>query len=375
MFFIYGEMKICQPMYTLTFIVDIFFTISGLLLSYNFLRNQADMTLIRQNTLWKNVKLFTTRLLYRYLRLTPLYLFIIGANEISSSYLDETSLFWIETREDIRCQAYWWRNLLYINNLFPLKYMCVGWSWYLSCEMQFFIFFTLLLFLYAKQPELTKKIFICSFAAFTAIHFYKFYETKYTPANDVMTSTFDQLYTPPWMRIIPYLIGVGSGWLLVNRKHTLDIDKKSAKYSFLAAYAIIIACHNWTIDRSISYTFSSIIITLIRVFYAGSIAWIILASTSTNGAPFAKWLDRKVFVHVNKLSYAIYLLNAVVITFFAGIRDHSDHYHLISMTIMSIGLSVIVYLLAFVCSLLFEVPYNNLSSLIKNYNKTDSKLK
>lgn len=92
--------------------------------------------------------------LFRYsfplFRLTPLYLFVIGSTEISTAYLHETSPFWIEDRNDLTCQKYWWRNLLYIQNLYPVKEFCLNWTWSMACEMQFFIVFTFLLFLYAK---------------------------------------------------------------------------------------------------------------------------------------------------------------------------------------------------------------------------------
>lgn len=35
----------------------------------------------------------------------------------------------------------------------------------------------------------------------------------------------DDMYTSPWSRILPYLIGVGSGWILLNQKHSLNINK------------------------------------------------------------------------------------------------------------------------------------------------------
>lgn len=140
-----------------------------MLLSYNFLKNQGNISLIRQNTLWQNFKFFVKQVLHRYLRfenvvhvdftatimflfirLTPLYLFVIGATEISTAYLHETSPFWIEDRNDLTCQTYWWRNLFYIQNLYPVKEFCLNWTWSMACEMQFFIIFIFLLFVYAK---------------------------------------------------------------------------------------------------------------------------------------------------------------------------------------------------------------------------------
>lgn len=123
---------------------------SGLLLSYNFLKNHGNISTIQQNNLWQNCKFFFKQVLHRYLRLTPLYLFVIGSTEIATAYLHETSPFWIEDRNDLTCQKHWWRNLLYIQNLYPVKEFCLNWTWSMACEMQFFIIFTFLLFLYAK---------------------------------------------------------------------------------------------------------------------------------------------------------------------------------------------------------------------------------
>ncbi len=59
----------------------------------------------------------------------------------------------------------------------------------------------------------------------TVILYYVAYKTKFEPAYDVMHELGDDMYTSPWTRILPYLIGVGSGWFLLHRKHELNIDK------------------------------------------------------------------------------------------------------------------------------------------------------
>lgn len=70
--------------------------------------------------------------------------------EVVTSELVDTSVFWVTDRYDITCNKYWWRNMFYIQNLFHVDDLCVTWSWSLACEMQFFVLFTVLLFIYAK---------------------------------------------------------------------------------------------------------------------------------------------------------------------------------------------------------------------------------
>lgn len=95
-------------------------------------------------------KLKKIGLVFFIFRLTPMYLVVAGATEFFTAKLVETSPFWIQDRNDITCSKYWWRNLLYIQNMFSQYDLCINWSWSLACEMQFFILFTVLLFFYAK---------------------------------------------------------------------------------------------------------------------------------------------------------------------------------------------------------------------------------
>lgn len=66
------------------------------------------------------------------------------------SYLADISLFYVHDRNDILFSEFGWRNLLYIQNLFKHQEMCVNWTWSLACEMQFYVVFLAILFLYSK---------------------------------------------------------------------------------------------------------------------------------------------------------------------------------------------------------------------------------
>lgn len=83
--------------------------------------------------------------------------------------------------------------------------------------------------------------------------------------------------------------------------------------------------HISTLHRDISHFLAAPMITAIRILYSGSVAWMIVASASGHGGFFAKFLNFIGFVHLNKLSYAIYLLNPAIISFVFGAKDHSTH--------------------------------------------------
>lgn len=55
------------------------------------------------------------------------------------------------------CNKYWWRNFLYINNLTEIKEMCIGWTWYLANDMQFYIFAVVLLLISRRYLHKCKE--------------------------------------------------------------------------------------------------------------------------------------------------------------------------------------------------------------------------
>jgi len=50
-------------------------------------------------------------------------MFVLGVVQVSMKYLANYSIFDPPTMDHITCPEYWWRNLLYINTLFPVEEM------------------------------------------------------------------------------------------------------------------------------------------------------------------------------------------------------------------------------------------------------------
>lgn len=95
--------------------VDTFFTISGFLAAWVFLKNQHKQIVKTQIIRWFY---YFKLLLKRFIRLTPAYIIILGIIQMLSTWTHETSIFYKNERLDKLCAQYWWRNLLYINNFF-----------------------------------------------------------------------------------------------------------------------------------------------------------------------------------------------------------------------------------------------------------------
>lgn len=107
--------------------------------------------------------------------------------------------------------------------------------------------------------------------------------------------------------------------------------QKTIKMMWTVMITVAICSHISTLKREISHFLAAPLITFIRVLYPMSISWMILASHTGYGGILATILNCPIFVHINKLSYAIYLLNPAVISLLYGWQDHSTHIDPVSM--------------------------------------------
>ncbi|KYN30589.1 Nose resistant to fluoxetine protein 6 [Trachymyrmex septentrionalis] len=100
--------------------VDTYFFLSGFLLAYTYLKHKTDKERIKPIHYREKLNEFFVSIIKRYIRLTPAYVMMIGIAQLISSWYDKTSQFYIEERQHEICAKYWWRNVLYIHNLFEV---------------------------------------------------------------------------------------------------------------------------------------------------------------------------------------------------------------------------------------------------------------
>ncbi|XP_039315543.1 nose resistant to fluoxetine protein 6 [Solenopsis invicta] len=116
--------------------VDIYFFASGFLVAHWYLRDKANKILIKQIQYREKLNELLINIVKRFLRLTPVYIMVLGIMQVNSEWLDKTSQIYMNEKSHEICAKYWWRNLLYINNFFDVDTLCMSWSWYLAVDMQ-----------------------------------------------------------------------------------------------------------------------------------------------------------------------------------------------------------------------------------------------
>ena len=130
-----------------------------------------------------------------------------------------------------QCVDYGWETFVFIQNFYPgnLSYMCLGHTWYLANDMQFFLITPIILALYCCARGLAYTIIFLLFAANFATVGYSTYHEEDT-------------YIKPWYRIAPYLQGMLLGifyYEYKNRSTNNEFKRRCSADIFKALEASI----------------------------------------------------------------------------------------------------------------------------------------
>ncbi|KAF6205304.1 hypothetical protein GE061_019474 [Apolygus lucorum] len=347
--------------------VDTFFFISGLLVSFLYFRTTAkvDVTKLTGFTgFLSGVMEFIGMFCYRFARLTAPYFYVMGIVLVSMRWFHHNSLFETPTNDYVNCELYWWRNLLYINTLFPVQDMCMLWSWYLSDDTQFFVLGSILLILAVKHFRIAFScmvVFLVSSWITTAMIAY---DNNHIPNSDDPLALFDKIYDKPWTRLGPYLIGMSVGWILFKTDCKIRMTKMTVAIGWVLSSStllfLIYGLYNSKLSPITAAAFSS----LSHTAWALGLAWIVIACSVGYGGYITKILSSSFLYPFSRVTYCAYLIHPVVIRSFTMTQDSPIHLGVELVTLTWIGHLVVSYALSFVISILFEAPSVSLLRIV-----------
>ncbi|EFA05306.2 nose resistant to fluoxetine protein 6 [Tribolium castaneum] len=342
------------------FSVDTFFFTSGLLVSFLYFRTNAKGKLapitIGHNGFISGITHFFGLILYRFARLTAPYLFTLGVVEVIMKWFNYNSIFEPPTMDHVNCPNYWWRNVLYINTLFPVEEMCMLWSWYLSDDTQFYIVGAVMLILAAshfKSGACLLLIFMVSSWITTG---YIAYSNSHMPGSDDPLALFDKIYDKPWTRLGPYLIGMCVGWFLFKKNCQLTMSKLAVVSGWTAAIACLLSLVYGLYEANLSPLAGAAYSALSHSAWALGLAWIVVACSTGYGGFANSVLSSTILYPFSRITYCAYLLHPVVIRVMTMSMDSPLHLGSLVMIIIFLGQVVASYVLSFFVSLAFEAP-------------------
>lgn len=206
--------------------VDIFFWLSGFLGSYLMLEMYKKKNGRGQP--------YHFVMLHRFLRIVPLYFatllhfwFIMamgGNGPIFYMYKDDYAG---------ACNKYWWSHVLFFNNFYPFTHdeQCMGWTWYLPNDMQFFLILPPLVYLLYRYRIIgilsIGLIMICSFVASIVILSIEGFSPSFLRIKE---NYYRVYYMKPYMRIAPFLLGLYLGLIVYSFRNDSAQDSIIKKF-------------------------------------------------------------------------------------------------------------------------------------------------
>ena len=368
-----------QPIVNGFFSVDSFFFLSGVLLAYLTFREMG-----RRNGKFPFIPYYV----HRFLRLTPTYMFLLffywhvavhlgnGPNVLGALGPD--------SGQAKLCQKYWWTNLFYINNFYPVKFgdECMGWTWYLANDMQFFVISPLLLIpLYMWFPAGVAAIgvvllgsigvtgFIAGYYDYPASSFYNLYVGQTDRPDFPGQET--EIYGKPYCRISPYLVGIFLGYILYN-KYRFSFHKIVNWVIHLALWTVAFILgmatvyglypiwhgHELGTSGNVSYFMFS------RFLWGLCLAIVVFVCHNGYGGVINKFLSMPFWVPLSRMTFNAYLVHEIIlILVFTDLRS-PIYYSDLTMAIYVLAAVLLSYGAAGVVCVFVEFPLSNVESAV-----------
>ena len=360
------------------FSVDSFFFLSAVLVAYLSLRHMKKK---KGRFPWIHYYV------HRYLRLTPVYAFVMFfAWHLTSHFTRGPGFQLHDTTLDLyaNCPKYWWTNLLYINNLYPWKLgeECFMWTWYLANDMQFYIIAPLILVpLYYLAPVgaiVALAVLMSGFVTTaTLAGVYDFQSSvwasafayHYVPKTNLTTD--DVLYIKPWTRISPYVVGLILGFLLYknirlsfgrlkNLTLYLSFWISSGVLLVTSVYGLYFHFHGHVPTKAENVIY----LTLSRFAWGLGLALLVFVCHNGYGGLVNAFLSMKFWIPLSRMTFTAYLVHPVVLFVMYSQLQTTIHFTDITIGIFIVSLAVFSYSIAAVLCVFVEFPLGSVEMLL-----------
>eukprot|EP01017_Pseudomicrothorax_dubius_P040250 TRINITY_DN6276_c0_g1_i1.p1 TRINITY_DN6276_c0_g1~~TRINITY_DN6276_c0_g1_i1.p1 ORF type:complete len:414 (-),score=43.03 TRINITY_DN6276_c0_g1_i1:45-1286(-) len=353
--------------YGAEFAVDVFFYLSGFFFVFIFFKKFRNKAF--------GIKEFFLTFLHRLIRILPAYLVLILITWKLLQFIGNGP-FWSVIIDMLQqnCQNKAWTDIVFLNNFFTKDTSedCIGWGWYLGCDMQLFLMMTLVSIVVLKHNFLGKTL-LWILLITSLIYSYFLALNLGFSALGTNSPYFSQAYYfPPWTRGPPYILGMLVAlWYIEEKGKITKFFARSRILQIISSFLGLYTMHYVVafikpMLRDPNYYSpeqSALYISLSRTaFVAGMTAFLLPGFV---GAKLLKnVLGNKFFETTAKLNFSTYLIHAVIIvwkdfnsrsSFFLSFRE--VFYRSLTTTVFSFGIALVLHILV-------ELPFSNLEQIL-----------
>ncbi|MCG8313829.1 MAG: acyltransferase [Pseudomonadales bacterium] len=338
--------------------VDAFFMISGFLIAGLLFQERDTNSRIR----------FKRFYWWRFLRLTPVYLFAIV-------------LFYLTTEHN---RDNLWANLFYINNFLPFDQMAMEWTWSLAVEEQFYIIFPLFLSLALIRGQQTIFWLILLLIASCLIRFMVAFSnsdlwnasfSEILDPKGLMNEYMDSLYVNLYTRFGPFVAGILLAYLNLYHKTQMlkvVVSPFGKALTFLAIAMVLFLSFAPVFHPDVYWPqwFVQLYMVFNRTLFGLALAWMALIALYSLG--IGKWISKllasRFWYPFAQLSYSMYLFHvAAIVMVLFNVQVNMDARGLVfaelsfwQLLSLMLVVTPITLLIAILTYLLIERPFMNL---------------
>jgi peptidoglycan/LPS O-acetylase OafA/YrhL len=372
------------------FAVDSFFFLSGVLVAYLTLR---QMKKAKGGIRFPFLKYY----LHRILRLTPTYAFVLFFAWCLTDYLSYGPEISLRGQPyAATCEKYWWTNLLYINNLYPwsLADECVGWTWYLSNDMQFYVIAPLFLipayFIFPIGLLVAFGLVLGGAIITGALSIVYDFQANtfsllaygYVGKGTETMSYSNTIYIKPWDRIAPYVVGLVLGYLIFKDIKLNRLNKYLRLLLYILMWVVALFVMFWltyglyfTWHGHVPKTFENFVyIVTSRFLWAVCLALIVFACHNGYGWVINSFLSMPMWTPLARMTFNAYLVHPIIMTVVYGQLQTTIHYTDITMAGFVVMFVAFSYSAAAAVCVVVEFPLStieaNLFKLVGSLGKT-----
>ena len=193
---------------------DTFLFIGGFLASYRVLHVYAFQGYAPKG--FHAVKSSIKLILRRYFRLTPLLGFVLAFYYFALPSIIGGPIWglWKKHPDYADCKKDWWRLLVYGNNMVDSQ--CMSWTWYTAVDFQLFLivpFVTLAFWHFGVVALGGVLLLLIASIVINAVEVSNLGDAECTKNIMNFTTPLTKLETKPWIRAVPYLLGITLSFL------------------------------------------------------------------------------------------------------------------------------------------------------------------
>jgi len=349
--------------------IDLFFFVSGFLGAFHLFGLLKGMPFGLLN-------LFRVYF-HRFIRLWPTYIFVLLVFWKVAPFMTSGPIWFQFVNFSQSCDGSWWKNLLFLDNIFPgpVNQHCMIWGLSAPIDFQMFLTLPFIVWIYNKDREYGKTalwlmivggiIASYSFAIQSNLPF----TVQIDPPPNV-NDIFNEFVSNPLIHYAPYFIGAYAGLLYKNYK-----NGESNFYSWIA--------HNRVSGYIISFVGLALLICFIfplpRTEQIGTYIWpqslvyfwasagrplivicvwfFLLPSMTGYMKPIRNFLSWGIFKMFSSLAYPIYLVHFIVILYITSSDSQFSEFSVVRKMYFTLTVLIVSFVWAAILHLLVEKPF------------------